>query len=214
MSLDGKIATVSGESQWISSEASRLRGHEIRDTVDAVLVGVNTVLNDNPSLTTRLPGRDGKDPTRIVVDSECRTPLTARVLNPDGDEDTIIATTKRRASEERITLLEATGAKVLVVEEAENRVCLSSLMQVLGCQGITSVLIEGGAEVNASALKAGIVDKIMFFVAPKLIGGADAPGPVGGDGIQRLTEAHELRDVSVKSIDGDILVEGYVGTRC
>ena len=213
MSLDGKIATVSGESQWISSEASRLRGHEIRDTVDAVLVGVNTVLNDNPSLTTRLPCRDGKDPTRIVVDSECRTPLTANVFNMDSDADTIIATTKR-ASEERITRLEATGAKVVVVEEAENRVCLSSLMQVLGCQGITSVLIEGGAEVNASALKAGIVDKIMFFVAPKLIGGADAPSPIGGDGIQRLTEAHELRDVSVKLIDGDILVEGYVGTRC
>lgn len=213
MSLDGKIATASGESQWISSEASRLRGHEIRDTVDAVLVGVNTVLNDNPSLTTRLPGRDGKDPTRIVVDSECRTPLTANVFNMDSDADTIIATTKR-ASEERITRLEATGAKVVVVEEAENRVCLSSLIQVLGCQGITSVLIEGGAEVNASALKAGIVDKIMFFVAPKLIGGADAPSPIGGDGIQRLTEAPELRDVSVKLIDGDILVEGYVGTRC
>ncbi len=213
MSLDGKIATASGESQWISSEASRLEGHEIRNSVDAVLVGVNTVINDNPSLTTRLPERVGKDPARIVVDSECRTPSTAKVFNPDSEANTIIATTKR-ASEERIARLEAAGAKVLVVEEVENRVCLSSLMHALGYQGITSVLIEGGAEVNASALKAGIVDKMVFFVAPKLIGGADAPGPIGGEGIQRLAEAHVLRDVNVESIDGDILVEGYLGTGC
>ena len=213
MSLDGKIATVTGESQWISSEASRLRGHEIRDAVDAILVGVNTVINDDPSLTTRLPGRDGKDPARIIVDSECRTPPRARVLNPDSNGYAIVATT-RRASEERIARLEAMGAKVLVVEEEENRVCLSSLVQVLGCQGITSVLIEGGAEVNASALKAGIVDKVMFFIAPKIIGGTDAPSPIGGEGIQRLAEAHELRDVAIKSIDGDILIEGYLGTGC
>ncbi|MDE0298291.1 MAG: bifunctional diaminohydroxyphosphoribosylaminopyrimidine deaminase/5-amino-6-(5-phosphoribosylamino)uracil reductase RibD [Candidatus Poribacteria bacterium] len=213
MSLDGKIATVTGESQWISSEASRSRGHEIRDSVDAILVGVNTVLNDNPSLTTRLPGRNGKDPARIIVDSECWTPLTARVLNRDTDGYAIIATTKR-ASKERITSLEAAGAKVLVVEEEDDRVCLSSLMQALGCDGITSVLIEGGAKVNASALNAGIVDKIMFFIAPKIIGGTDTPNPIGGVGIQRLAEAHDLRDVSVESIDGDILVEGYLVTEC
>ena len=211
MSLDGKIATVTGESQWISSEASRSQGHEIRDTVDAILVGVNTAINDNPSLTTRLPGRDGKDPARIIVDSECRTPLKARVLNPGGDGYAIIATTKR-ASQDRITRLEATGARVLVVDQKGNRVCLSSLMQALGSQGITSVLIEGGAEVNASALKAGIVDKVMFFIAPKIIGGTDAPSPIGGKGIQRLAEARDLRELSVHSIDGDILVEGYLGT--
>ena len=213
MSLDGKIATGSGESQWISSEASRLRGHEIRDEVDAILVGVNTVIKDNPSLTTRLLGRDGKDSVRIVVDSECRTPLNARVFNPDSDGYTLIATTKR-ASKERITLLEGVGTRVLVVEETGNRVCLSSLMQALGQRGITSVLIEGGAEVNASALEAGIVDKVMLFIAPKLIGGTNAPSPIGGEGIQRLTEAYELRDLTFKSIDRDLFVEGYLGTGC
>ena len=211
MSLDGKIATISGESQWISSKASRLRGHEIRDTVDAILVGVKTVFNDDPTLTTRLPGRNGKDPARIIVDSECRTPLKARVLNPDGEGYAIIATTKR-ASKERIARLEAEGAKVWVVEEDGNRVCLSALMLALGCKGITSVLIEGGAEINASALKAGIVDKVMFFIAPKIIGGTDAPSPIGGKGIQRLAEVYDLRDLSVRSIDGDILIEGYLGT--
>ncbi len=213
MSLDGKIATVSGESKWISSEASRLRGHEIRDEVDAILVGVNTLINDNPSLMTRLPGRDGKDPVRIIVDSECRAPLKARVFHPNSDAHTVIATTKR-ASKERLTRLEAIGARVLAVEEKGNRVCLSSLMQTLGCQGITSVLIEGGAEVNASALESGIVDKVMFFIAPKIIGGTDAPGPIGGEGIQHLAEAYKLRDMTVEPIDGDILVEGYLRTNC
>ena len=213
MSLDGKIATSTGESQWISSEASRLQGHEIRDTVDAILVGVNTVINDDPSLTTRLPNRDGKDPVRIIVDSECRTPLKARVVNQDGDGYAIIATTKR-APKERVTRLEAAGAKVLVVEEKESRVCLSSLMRSLGCRGITSVLIEGGAEVNASAIGARIVDKVMCFIAPKIIGGTDAPSPIGGEGILRLAKAHELHETSVKLIDGDILVEGYLGNSC
>lgn len=213
MSLDGKIATSTGESRWISSESSRLLGHEMRDTVDAILVGVNTVINDDPSLTTRLPGRDGKDPVRIIADSECRTPLKARVVNQDGDAYAIIATTER-TSKERITRLEAAGAKVLVVEEKESRVCLSSLMRSLGCRGITSVLIEGGAEVNASAIRAGIVDKVMCFIAPKIIGGTDAPSPIGGKGILRLAEAHELHETSVKLIDGDILVEGYLGNGC
>ncbi len=213
MSLDGKIATSTGESRWISSESSRLRGHEIRDAVDAILVGVNTVINDDPSLTTRLPGQDGRDPVRIIADSECRTPLEARVVNQDGDGYAIIATTKR-ASKERITRLEAAGAKVLVVEEKESRVCLSSLMRSLGCRGITSVLIEGGAEINASAIRAGIVDKVMCFIAPKIIGGMDAPSPIGGEGIQRLAEAHELHKTSVKLIDGDILIEGYLGNGC
>jgi diaminohydroxyphosphoribosylaminopyrimidine deaminase/5-amino-6-(5-phosphoribosylamino)uracil reductase len=176
-------------------------------------VGVNTVINDDPSLTTRLPGQDGRDPVRIIADSECRTPLEARVVNQDGDGYAIIATTKR-ASKERITRLEAAGAKVLVVEEKESRVCLSSLMGSLGCRGITSVLIEGGAEINASAIRAGIVDKVMCFIAPKIIGGMDAPSPIGGEGIQRLAEAHELHKTSVKLIDGDILIEGYLGNGC
>ena len=133
------------------------------------------------------------------------------MFNPDSDAHTVVATTKR-ASEERIARLEAAGAKVLVVEEKRNRVCLSSLIKTLGEREITSLLIEGGAEVNAAALEAGIVDKFMFFIAPKLIGGTDALGPIGGEGIQRLGEAYELRDMTVKSIDGDILVEGYLRT--
>ena len=209
ISLDGKIATVSGESQWITSQASRLKGHEIRGSVDAILVGIGTVLRDNPSLTTRIPNQEGKDAVRIVVDSQGRTPLTAKIFNPNSEAGVIIAVTEN-VSAEKVEKLQAAGAEVLVIEEQQNRVCLSALMKKLGQREITSVLIEGGGEVNASALKAGIVDKVSFFIAPKLIGGVNAPGPIGGEGIQRLSEALELRDLTVMPIEADFLIEGYI----
>ena len=209
ISLDGKIATASGESQWITSEASRLKGHEVRAQVDAILVGVGTVLQDNPALTTRLPERTNEDPIRIVVDSRGRTPLGAKVFNPDSNAGTLIAVTEK-APLEKIDVLKAAGADVLTIEQKEGRVCLSALMRELGRREVTSVLIEGGGEINAAALQAGIVNKLMFFVAPKLIGGKDAPGPIGGVGIARLAEAFDLRDVKISHIGADLLIEGYL----
>ena len=210
ISLDGKIATVSGESQWITSQASRLKAHEIRGSVDAILVGIGTILRDNPSLTTRIPNQDGKDAIRIVVDSQGRTPLTAKIFNPKSEAGVIVAVAEN-ASPEKVEKLQAAGAEVLVIEEEQNRVCLSALMRKLGQKEITSVLIEGGGEINASALKAKIVDKVSFFIAPKLIGGVNAPGSIGGEGIQRLSEALALRDLNIMPIEEDFLIEGYVG---
>lgn len=216
ISLDGKIATTSGESQWITSQASRRKGHEIRDGVDAVLVGIGTILSDDPALTTRLPDGGGKDPLRIVLDSQGRTPLTAKIFNPKREGEApaepagvVIAVTDR-APAENIANLRAAGAEVWVIEAENERVCLAALMRELGRREITSVLIEGGGEVNASALKAGIVDKVMFFIAPKLIGGKNAPGPIGGEGIRHLSEAFSLRDVEITPINGDFLIEGYL----
>jgi diaminohydroxyphosphoribosylaminopyrimidine deaminase/5-amino-6-(5-phosphoribosylamino)uracil reductase len=209
MSLDGKIATSSGESQWITSEASRLKGHEIRDTVDAILVGIGTVLRDNPALTTRIPNREGTDAIRIVVDSCGRTPPTAKLFNPDSSAGVIIAVTER-APTENIVALEQAGAEVLVIQEKQNRVCLSALMIELGRKKITSVLVEGGGEINGSALAVGIVDKVLFFIAPKIIGGQNAPSPIGGEGVKNLSEAFNLRDVMFTPIDDDFLVEGYL----
>ena len=209
ISLDGKIATASGESQWITSEASRLKGHEVRSQVDAILVGVGTVLQDNPSLTTRLPDGTNKDPIRIVVDSHGRTPVDAKVFNPYSTAGTIIAVTEK-ASLEKIEALKSAGANILIMEERAGRVCLRALMRELGGKEVTSVLIEGGGEINAAALQAGIVDKLMFFVAPKLIGGKDAPGPIGGVGIARLAETFDLRDVKISHIGADLLIEGYL----
>ena len=210
MSLDGKIATASGESQWITSEASRQRGHEVRDTVDAILVGRGTVVSDNPTLTTRLQDREGQDATRIVLDSHGRTHTDARIFNPESEAGVIVAVTPAAPSE-NIDALEKAGAEVIIVPDAHSKVCFKHLMEILGKREITSVLIEGGSEINAAALATGVVDKIMCFIAPKLIGGQNAPGPIGGVGIRSLTEAVNLQRVSVTPIaEHDFLIEGYL----
>ena len=210
MSLDGKIATASGESQWITSEASRQRGHEVRDTVDAILVGRGTVARDNPALTTRLQDREGQDPTRIVLDSHGRTHTDARIFNPESEAGVIVAVTPA-APPENVDALEKSGAEVVTVPILDRKVCFQSLMEILGKREITSVLIEGGSEINASALAAGIVDKVMCFVAPKLIGGKNAPGPIGGAGVHSLVEAVNLKRIHVTPMpEHDLLIEGYL----
>ncbi|MXV76381.1 bifunctional diaminohydroxyphosphoribosylaminopyrimidine deaminase/5-amino-6-(5-phosphoribosylamino)uracil reductase RibD [Candidatus Poribacteria bacterium] len=211
MSLDGKIATATGESRWITSEASRQRGHEIRDEVDAILVGRGTVERDNPALTTRLQGRHGQDAIRIVMDSHARTPTDARIFNVKSSAGVIVAVTPEAASE-NVEALEKSGAEVITVPEAHgNQVCFKGLMEILGKREITSVLIEGGGEINASAIAAGIVDKVMCFVAPIIIGGRNAPGPVGGEGFPNLTDVPHFRGIHITQIpDSDFLIEGYL----
>ena len=211
MSLDGKIATASGESQWITSEASRQYGHEIRDVVDAILVGRGTVERDNPSLTTRLHDRKGQDATRIVLDSHGKTCTDARIFNAESEADVIIAATAE-APPENVNGLEKAGAEVIIVPASHgNQVCFKSLMKILGKREITSVLIEGGGEINASAIAAGVVDKVMCFVAPKLIGGQNAPGPIGGIGIRSLADAVNLQRINITPMpEHDILIEGYL----
>ena len=211
MSLDGKIATTSGESQWITSEASRHRGHEIRDAVDAILVGRGTVEIDNPTLTTRLQNRQGQDAIRIVMDSHGRTPTDTRVFNAESSAGVIVAVTSA-APIANIKALEASGAEVIIVPDAHgNRVCFKGLMEILGKREITSLLIEGGGEINASAVAAGIVDKVMCFVAPIIIGGRNAPGPIGGEGVSSLMDVPHLQRICITQIPGsDFLIEGYL----
>ncbi len=210
MSLDGKIATASGESQWITSEASRQRGHEVRDTVDAILVGRGTVSRDNPSLTTRLQNRKGQDATRIVLDSRGRTRTDARIFNTESEAGVIVAVTAE-APRENVGALEKVGAEIITVPAVHGNVCFKSLMEILGKREITSVLIEGGSEINGSAIAAGVVDKVMCFVAPKLIGGQNAPGPIGGVGIHSLADAVNLQRIKVTRIpEHDLLIEGYL----
>lgn len=211
MSLDGKIATASGESQWITSEASRHRGHEIRDAVDAILVGRGTVASDNPTLTTRLQNRQGLDAIRIVMDSHGRTPTDARIFNAESSAGVIVAVTSE-APIENIKALEASGAEVITVPDADgNRVCFKGLMEILGKREITSLLIEGGGEINASAVAAGIVDKVMCFVAPIIIGGRNAPGPLGGEGVASLADVPHLQRICITQMPGsDFLIEGYL----
>jgi diaminohydroxyphosphoribosylaminopyrimidine deaminase/5-amino-6-(5-phosphoribosylamino)uracil reductase len=208
-SLDGKIATVTGESRWITNERSRLLVHELRDQVDAVMVGINTVLRDDPRLTTRLPGGVGKDPLRIVVDSRLRIPLSANVLAASPTGRTIVATTGAAPCDKR-RQLEAHGAEVLVIEGEGPGVPLVPLMEQLGARQVTSILLEGGGELHGAALRAGIVDKVLYFLAPKLIGGRSAPTAIAGEGFARLAEAVTLERIQIQRLDEDLLIEGYV----
>ncbi len=211
MSLDGKIATASGESQWITSEASRQHGHQIRDLVDAILVGRGTVERDDPLLTTRLQDRHGQDAIRVVLDSHARIPTDARIFNPESDAGVVIVVTPS-APAENVAGLQKAGAEVITVPAADrNRVCFKRLMEILGRREITSVLIEGGGEINASAVTAGIVDKVMCFIAPKIIGGREAPGPIGGDGFPNLSDVPQLQRLRITPMsDADFLIEGYL----
>jgi len=208
MSMDGKIATTSGQSKWITSEDSRKIVHQIRDEVDAILVGIGTVFHDDPSLTTRLPDGGGQDATRIILDSRARIPLGTKILHLDSPARTIVAVTPQ-APQEKVHQIRQ-FADVLVMPEQDGRVDLQALMAKLGEMEVMSLLIEGGAEVNASALKAGIVDKVMVFIAPRLIGGCEAPCPIGGAGIDELSDAVCLTDMSVELVGPDVLITGII----
>lgn len=210
MTIDGKIATAAGQSQWISGPEARLHVHKLRDRYDAIFTGIGTILADDPQLTTRLP-EGGKNPIRVVVDSLARIPLTAKVLN-DGQARTIIAVSSR-APDEKFEQIRSRGAEVVQIEETEGRLDLRCLFQWLGKQGITSILIEGGAAVAASALNSNLVDKVCWFIAPKIIGGTAAAGPIGGAGIAELEEAILLEELETQPVGADTMITAYVAGR-
>jgi diaminohydroxyphosphoribosylaminopyrimidine deaminase/5-amino-6-(5-phosphoribosylamino)uracil reductase len=209
VSLDGKIATVTGESRWITGEEARRRVHEMRNEVDAVLVGIGTILRDDPLLTTRLGIPGQRDPVRVIVDNLARLPVKARVINPASAALTLVAVGPK-APASKVERLREAGVTVLVLEQNGPRISLAALMQALAAREITSVLIEGGGEIHASALAEGIVDKVAFLLAPILIGGKTAPSALGGPGIEKLADAVRLRDVRFTPLGEDLLVEGYV----
>lgn len=208
-SLDGKTAAPSGESKWITGEEARARVHEMRDEVDAVMVGVNTIIRDDPSLTARPRGKEGKNIFRIVLDSALKIPGNSKALQPDGEKKTIIATTGKAALE-KTRRLEAKGVIIIKTGEENGMVDLRDLMKKLGAMEITSVLIEGGSRVNASALRSGIVDKVVFFYAPKIIGGESAFPMFGLEGARELKDAVRIKDLEVSRAGEDIMVAGYV----
>ena len=205
MTLDGKIASHTGASQWITGAAARARVHAYRNEYDAILVGIGTVLADDPSLTTRLEHGTGKNPLRIVLDSEARTPLDAKLV-ADGAAPTIIVVSER-ADHRRVNLLRACGAEVVTL--GAQRVDIAALLDYLGAREITSLFVEGGAAVNWSLLAGGSVDKVHAFIASMLMGGETAKTPIGGTGFDSPQTALRLRDVTVEQLGADILVTGY-----
>lgn len=201
-SLDGKIACNTGESKWITCEKARKLARRLRAEHDAVLVGVETVLKDNPQLTTRMKGE--KNPIRIILDSHLRVPIEAKVF---ADENAVIATTDKYDANKK-NELEKKGVRVIVCGgDGSGRVDVRELVKRLGELNISSLLVEGGSEVNASFIEAGLVDKFLFFIAPKIIGGRQAKGAVGGKGVGKVSEAIELRIEKVRRIGSDFLVE-------
>lgn len=207
MTLDGKIATATGQSKWITNETSRAYGYKLRDIYDGIMVGINTVIEDNPMLTARVDG--GKNPIRIVVDSSLKIDINANVVQ-DKSAKTIIATTDK-ADKDKILKLQAQDVDVIVVDKDKNdKVDIEKLLDILGQQNICSILVEGGATLSGSFVAKKLVDKVYFFIAPKIIGGKEAKTPVAGTGILNLQEALTLKDIQIEKLEEDILIIGRV----
>ncbi|MEJ2671274.1 MAG: bifunctional diaminohydroxyphosphoribosylaminopyrimidine deaminase/5-amino-6-(5-phosphoribosylamino)uracil reductase RibD [Deltaproteobacteria bacterium] len=208
-SLDGKIATATGESQWLTGEAARVYGHRLRHRLDAILVGIGTVLADNPQLTVRLPRGRSRDPIRIVLDSRLRLPLDSRLVRLDSPAPTWVATTGQ-APPETARALEDRGVQVMVLPAEAGRVSLPALLQLLGERQVQSLLVEGGAETLGAFFDQRLVQQFNFFYAPKILGGVKAPAMVGGQGITHLGEAHIARNLTFRRLGVDLLVSGYL----
>jgi diaminohydroxyphosphoribosylaminopyrimidine deaminase/5-amino-6-(5-phosphoribosylamino)uracil reductase len=204
--LDGKIATRTGDSKWISGEASRRFVHKLRDKVDGVLVGVGTVLRDDPLLTARM--KEGREPYRIVLDSRLKIPEEAKIFEYSPSK--VILATTESAPQEKIERLEKRGVRVLIIDSKEGRVDLRSCLRKLGEIEIMSLLVEGGSQVNGSFLDEALIDKFVLFLSPKLMGDPQALGIFGGRGVSNLKEAVGLKEIKTKRIGEDILIEGYL----
>lgn len=214
--LDGQIATRTGDSKWVTGALARQYVHGVRHAVDAIMVGAGTVTKDDPSLTTRLDKAEGRDPHRIVLDTRLSIAPQARVLQQTSSARTYIAAgpgSGDPAYLARRDALQSAGAHVLTAPLKHERVDLDALMGMLGEAGITSLLIEGGGRVAASALSAGIVDKVLFFYAPKILGGNDGVPICSGRGPDLMKDCLSLKDTRVERFGDDILIEGYLRDR-
>jgi diaminohydroxyphosphoribosylaminopyrimidine deaminase / 5-amino-6-(5-phosphoribosylamino)uracil reductase len=208
MTLDGKIASADGASRWITGDAARLEGHRLRFAADAILVGIGTVLADDPQLTVRHPELPAKEPFRVVVDSRLRIPPGARVLRA-GEPSRAVVACVAPAPAGPAASLRGRGVRVLELPGDAGRVDLRALLEALRALDVIGVLAEGGGELGGALAEAGLVDRVAFFVAPRLLGGREAPGPLGGCG-RPLKEALQLIDVATRRLDDDLLVEADV----
>ncbi|MGL4388504.1 MAG: bifunctional diaminohydroxyphosphoribosylaminopyrimidine deaminase/5-amino-6-(5-phosphoribosylamino)uracil reductase RibD [Brevinema sp.] len=205
MTLDGKIATVNGESKWISSEQSRHEVQLLRHSYTAIMVGIGTIIKDDPLLTARIP--NGRNPIRIVVDTNLRTPLESQLIKTARDIRTIIATAEQNLQKQGLYLDQ--GVEILFCEKIESKIDLKDLINKLGQQGIDRILLEGGGEVMFSAIKLGLVDKVRLYISPKFFGGK-APSIIGGEGISSIKDAFKLSSYKILSNESeDIIIQGY-----
>lgn len=216
-SLDGRIATHTGDSQWITGTASRQRSHELRQAVDAIIVGADTVIADNPSLTTRLPEEicakeNIRHPRPVIMDSTGRVPFSTHLLGGNSEHSRTIVAASTEIDEQHRKKLESRGFEVIALERSDSGEGVDpvALLSALNQRGIQSVLLEGGASVQGSFRDAGLIDEVWAFVAPMLIGGQDAPAAYAAAGSASLGEATRLHDVRLETLDDDVLVRGLV----
>ena len=239
MTLDGKIAAFTGDSKWVTNEESRKMVHQLRSEMAGVIVGIGTVLADDPMLNVRLDG-DHHQPARIVVDSNLRIPIDSQLVKTAKEYRTIVACRHFDRSEEKrsaveksflveslnndhkqydfvdggfldsLRSLEMTGVEILQCSEKNNHVDINDLMTKLGSLGIDSLLLEGGGTLNAAFLEAGCVDEVWAFIAPKIIGGEGAKTPISGKGIAKMSDAIQLQNIDIQNINGDILIKGKI----
>lgn len=207
MTLDGKIAAHTGDSRWVTGETARRHVHETRNRLPAIMVGIGTVLADDPQLTCRIEG--GRNPLRVICDSRLRTPITSAIAQSARNVPTIIACAPN-ASGERASKLEEAGCEIVRVPEHDGRIDLRQLMAALGKRGIDSVFIEGGATLAACALEAGIVNHVQAFIAPKIFAGVGAPSPLGGTGVETPDQAWTLSATTIERLGDDVLIEGDI----
>jgi diaminohydroxyphosphoribosylaminopyrimidine deaminase/5-amino-6-(5-phosphoribosylamino)uracil reductase len=205
ISLDGRAAAADGSSQWITGPSARRDAHRLRAEADAIIVGVSTVVRDDPNLTVRLRGYRGRQPLRVVVDSAARTPADATVLNDAAP--TLIATTEK-ATEDAVGVLKAHSAEVLRSPSRDGRVDLSAVLEQLGRRGVASVLVEGGPTLLGDAVERGLVDRFVFYIAPKLLG-SGGPGAVAALVAPTIADARDLRVGSVRHVGADLRIEAY-----
>ena len=203
MTADGKIATSTGESKWITGETARTKVQQTRHQYSAIMVGVETVLADNPMLNARIP--NAKQPVRIVCDSQLRTPLDCQLVQTAKEYRTVIATVCEDL--QKIEQYRPLGVDVMVCKARNKRVDLDDLLQKLGEIQIDSLLIEGGSSLNFSALESGVVNRVHCYIAPKLVGGKQAKTPIGGEGIGGLSQAVKLKLISMEMVGEDILID-------
>ena len=207
--LDGRIATRTGDSKWVSGKESRATVHRLRHAVDAIMVGVNTVKIDDPSLTTRMADEKGLDPRRIILDTQLSVPDSAKVLQLDSSADTTLVVGPS-ISEAKKNRTETKGVRIIRSPLKNGVIDLNRLMDALGASGITSLLVEGGARVIASALQQQVVDKVIFFYAPKILAGDDGVPICRGPGPALMRDSIPLKDIHVQRCGDDVMIEGYI----
>ena len=209
-SLDGKTATRTGHSQWITGPAAREKGHTLRNIVDAILIGAGTAIADDPQLTTRLPQAEVRHPLRIVLDSRGRVPLDARLFRTDLPGQTVVATTAAMPPAHQAALKQREVETLTLPATPTSRVDLVALLEALGQRQITSLLVEGGGQTLGAFFEVGLVNEIWAFLAPLIIGGETAPGPVAGCGPATLAEAFRLQQAIVETVGQDFLIRGTI----